>query len=76
MELGNLIEHLTKIQKKYGSDLDVILHNKGDEFSEVEYEAMYSRPTVGIFEDDEFDEIGSIPDAFRNELNINSVLIS
>ena len=80
MELGTFIEHLQKIQSKYGADLEVIVEKEGEEFSDdfnlAAFEELSSRPTVGIFEDEEFSEIGSVPKAFRTELNINSVLIS
>ena len=75
MELCEFIDRLIKIQLEHGPHLDVMMTNH-DDLTDDEYELITCDPLVGVFEDNRFDEITSVPSHFHDELNINSVLIN
>jgi len=78
MELCEFIDKLISIQLKHGPHLEVIAnhYNDAESIDQYAYSSIDIYPAVGVFEDDEFDDVLSIPPELHKELNINAVLIN
>ena len=64
MKLSEYIDHLLKIEKEFGGDLDIV-YSSDDEGNCFDY--VHYSPSAGVFEDSEF----AVADIHPNSVCVN-----